>query len=362
MVKTALYDRHVALNAKMVPFAGYEMPVQYSGIVNEHQAVRNKAGLFDVSHMGEFIVSGETAEDFLNLVTVNDVGVIKPGQAQYSAMCYEDGGIIDDLLIYRFDDHFMVVVNASNIEKDYQWLSEHLIAGTNLNDRSSEISLIALQGPRSRSILQQICADDLSRIGFYTFITSQIDGRTLTIARTGYTGELGFEIYGSNADIPVIWDMIMSVGENEGIEPVGLGARDTLRLEMKYCLYGNDIDRTTNPIEAGLSWIVKTDKKDFIGKARILEGKANINRRLVCLEMLERAVPRPGYKVFADDQEIGTITSGTQSPSLGKGIALAYLNKGFTKSGTEISVEIRGNHKAAVVVKPPFYKDGSIQS
>ncbi len=361
MEKTALYDRHVSLNARLVPFAGYEMPVQYSGIVQEHQAVRTAAGLFDVSHMGEFFVSGERAGKFLNLVSVNDVAALQAGQAQYTAMCHEDGGIVDDMLIYKYDDHYMVVVNASNIDKDFQWMQQHLLPGVALGNRSAAISLIAFQGPKSRALLQQICDIDLKAIEFYHFAAGTIAGRQFTVARTGYTGELGFEIYGSPADIPLVWDKILELGEPEGVLPVGLGARDTLRLEMKYCLYGNDIDRTTNPIEAGLGWIVKLDKDDFIGKAAVVAAKENIERRLVCLEMQERAVPRHGYKVFSGGEEIGYITSGTQSPSLNVGIALGYLAKGFTKAGTEVTVEIRGKFKSALVVKPPFYKAGTAQ-
>ncbi|MFH1853534.1 MAG: glycine cleavage system aminomethyltransferase GcvT [Candidatus Neomarinimicrobiota bacterium] len=361
MKKTALHDRHVKLNAKIVPFAGYEMPVQYQGIIQEHLAVRTAAGLFDVSHMGEFIVTGRGAEDFLQRMTVNDVAALRVGQAQYSAMCYDDGGIVDDLLIYRYADHFMLVVNASNLDKDFKWLQSHLPAGVTLENRSDEISLIALQGPQSRSILGRLTEEKLAEIPFYHFLEGRVANRPVTIARTGYTGELGFELYGSNEDIPLIWDRLFEVGAAAGLVPVGLGARDTLRLEMKYCLYGNDIDQTTNPVDAGLSWIIKADKGDFIGKAAILARKTVVPRRLVCLEMLERAVPRHGYKVFSGAEEIGVVTSGTQSPSLQKGIALAYLNREFTKIGTATEVEIRGGRKAAVVVKPPFYQQGTAQ-
>ncbi len=361
MKKTALYNKHAELGAKIVPFAGYEMPVQYAGIVKEHHAVRSAAGVFDVSHMGEFIVDGPAAEQFLQMVTVNDVSALAPGQAQYSAMCYENAGIVDDLLIYRYEEYFMLVVNAANLEKDYQWLNEHLVDGANLVDRSDSISLIALQGPKSRLILQKLTAADLVQLPFYSFMITEVAGKSVTLARTGYTGELGYEIYCDNDVVVEIWQRLFEAGEADGLQPAGLGCRDTLRLEMKYCLYGNDIDQDTNPVEAGLGWITKLDKNDFIGKAAILEKKANIERRLVCIEMLERAVPRHGYKVFAGGNEIGFITSGTQSPSLQKGIALDYLKHGFTKSGTEIMVEIRGKMKNAVVVKQPFYKSGTAQ-
>ena len=362
MKKTALYDRHVALNAKLVSFAGYQMPVQYSGIVKEHHAVRKTAGIFDVSHMGEFIVSGPAAEVFLNLVTINDVTSIKTGQAQYSAMCYADGGIVDDLLIYRYDDYFMLVVNASNLEKDYNWLSDQLIHGVTIENRSAEISLIALQGPRSRDILRELTDMTVDDIPFYHFLEGQVADKAVTIARTGYTGELGFELYANNEDITIVWDRLMEAGAQYDLLPVGLGARDTLRLEMKYCLYGNDIDKTTNPIEAGLSWITKLGKSDFIGKSAIIAHKENLRRRLVCIEMQERAVPRSGYKLYRGEEEIGIMTSGTHSPSSNTGIGLAYLNRGFTKSGTEIDVDVRGKLKKAIVVKPPFYKDGTAQN
>lgn len=361
MKRTALYDQHVALNAKLVPFAGYIMPVQYGGIIQEHLTVRSAAGLFDVSHMGEFIVNGPKAEKFLQYVTLNDVTALQQGQAQYSAMCYDNGGIIDDLLIYRFADYFMVVVNASNIDNDYQWMEKHLINGASLENHSEKISLIAIQGPQARAILNQIASHPLDDLPFYHFRNGALAGKAVTIARTGYTGELGFEIYGKNDDMPLIWTELLQKGAEYGLVPVGLGARDTLRLEMKYCLYGNDIDETTNPIEAGLGWITKLEKGDFIGKVAIQEKKANWSRRLVCLEMQERAVPRPDYKVYVDDSEIGYITSGTQSPVLKKGIGLAYLNRGFTKSGNEVMVAIRGQFKKALVVKPPFYKDGTAQ-
>ncbi len=361
MKKTALYNQHLALKAKLIPFTGYEMPLHYSGIVQEHLAVRSDAGLFDVSHMGEFIIRGPEAEKFLQYTTVNDVSALIDGQAQYSALCYYDGGIVDDLLIYRFSDHFMLVVNASNIENDFKWLENNLIPGVTLENRSDEISLIAIQGPKSRAILSQLTAIDLADLPFYHFLEGTVAGQTVTVARTGYTGELGYEIYGFNADIPSIWDELVQVGAGSGLIPVGLGARDTLRLEMKYCLYGNDIDATTNPIEAGLGWITKLDKGDFIGRAAILEKKPNLNRRLVCLEMQERAVPRPGYKIYKADDEIGFITSGTQSPVLRKGIGLAYIQRGFTKLNTEVMVLIRGEKKKALIVKPPFYKHGTAQ-
>ena len=357
--RTSLYNKHEALGAKLVPFAGYEMPLQYEGVIKEHLAVRTTAGVFDVSHMGEFIVKGKNAEKFLNFVTINDVSKIEIGQAQYSAMCYEDGGIIDDLLIYRYKDYYMLVVNAANIEKDLNWLKEHLLDGVTIENRSDEIGLIALQGPKSREMLAKISESDIGNLPFYYFLEGKLAGHVVTIARTGYTGELGFEIYGNNEDIPKIWDALFNIGKPMGLVPAGLAARDTLRLEMKFCLYDNDIDKTTHPYEAGLGWITKVEKGDFIGRDAIIDRKEKMTRRLVCVEMLDKAIPRQGYEILIDAEKVGYFTSGGQSPSLQKGIGLAYINSPYTKSGTEIEVEIRGARKKAVIIKPPFYKDGT---
>ena len=357
--RTSLFDNHKALRARIVPFAGFEMPLQYAGVIKEHIAVRKAAGAFDVSHMGEFIVRGKNAEIFLNYVTINDVSKIEIGQAQYSAMCYDDGGIIDDLLIYRYKEYYMLVVNAANIDKDFNWLNEHLLDDVILENRSNEISLMALQGPISREILSKISEPNISELPFYYFIEGRVADCDVTIARTGYTGELGFEIYGNNKDIPKVWDAIFNIGKSMGLLPAGLGARDTLRLEMKFCLYGNDIDKTTHPYEAGLGWITKVDKGDFIGREAIIDRKANMTRRLVCIEMLDKAIPRQGYEIYINEEKVGYFTSGGQSPSLQKGIGLAYINRPHTKSGIEIEVEIRGKRKKAVIVKPPFYEDGT---
>ncbi len=357
--RTALFSKHEALGAKLVPFAGFEMPLQYEGVIKEHIAVRTTAGAFDVSHMGEFIVKGKNAEKFLNYVTINDVSKIEVGQAQYSAMCFDDGGIIDDLLIYRYNDYYMLVVNAANIEKDFNWLNGQLSDDVILENHSADISLIAVQGPQSRNILSKISESDISDLPFYYFIEGKVAGCDVTIARTGYTGELGFEIYGNNKNIPKVWDALFNIGKPMGLVPTGLAARDTLRLEMKFCLYGNDIDKTTHPYEAGLGWITKVDKGNFIGRESIIDRKENMARRLVCIEMLDKAIPRQGYEIFIDTEKIGYFTSGGQSPSLQKGIGLAYINRPHTKSGTEIEVEIRGKRKKAVIVKPPFYKEGT---
>ena len=357
--RTALFSKHEALGAKLVHFAGFDMPLQYEGVIKEHIAVRTTAGAFDVSHMGEFIVKGKNAEKFLNYVTINDVSKIEVGQAQYSAMCYDDGGIIDDLLIYRYNDYYMLVVNAANIEKDFNWLNGQLLDDVILENHSADISLIAVQGPQSRNILSKILESNISDLPFYYFLEGKVAGCDVTIARTGYTGELGFEIYGNNEDIPSVWDALFSIGKPMGLVPTGLAARDTLRLEMKFCLYGNDIDKTTHPYEAGLGWITKIDKGNFIGRESIIDRKENMARRLVCIEMLDKAIPRQGYEIYIDAEKIGYFTSGGQSPSLQKGIGLAYINRPHTKSGTEIEVEIRGKRKKAVIVKPPFYKEGT---
>ena len=358
MMQTPLYQKHIILNARMVNFTGYQMPIQYSGIIQEHLAVRNSCGIFDVCHMGELIVSGVGAEDLLNYITVNDVKSMSVGDAQYSAMCYENGGIIDDILIYKYADKYMLVVNSSNLEKDFSWLKKYKRDDVELIDISAETGLIALQGPDSRNILQKCVESDLTDIPFYTFIESNIGGFNATFARTGYTGELGFEIYADKDDIGQIWDIIMDTGD---VTPCGLACRDTLRMEMKFCLYGNDIDDATNPIEAGLGWITKLNKNKFIGKKSLLLAKENRIRHLTAFKMDERAVPRKGYSIYADGNKVGKVTSGTQSPSLQKGIGLGYVQFGKHKVGMELDLDIRGIMKKATIIKPPFYKNGSAQ-
>ena len=357
--KTPLYQRHIDLRAKLVDFAGYQMPIQYSGVVKEHRMVRKSAGLFDVSHMGEFIISGDGAEDFLNYVTINDLNMIESWQAQYSAMCFEDGGIIDDLIIYRYPDHFMLVVNCANIEKDLDWLMANKPQNVNIMDISEQTSLIALHGPSSRKILQPVTEAQIDDIDFYYFKLGKICGQTVTIARTGYTGELGYEIYGNNEIIIEIWDKIISQG-GDSIAPVGLACRDTLRTEMKYALYGNDIDDSTNPLEAGLGWITKLEKKNFIGKKVLSNINNTLKRKLVCIKMIDRGIPRKGYRLFLGDNDIGEVTSGTQSPSLNEGIGLAYVSAPHSILGTELKIKIRKNFLSCTIVKPPFYKYGSL--
>jgi aminomethyltransferase len=355
--KTSLYDEHVRLGAKIVEFAGYLMPIQYTSILQEHRSVRTAAGMFDVSHMGEFIFRGPEAEKFLQYMTINDVSRLAVGQAQYSAMCYDHGGIVDDLLVYRYADHYMMVVNAANIEKDWNWLVEHKFEGVELANISDDVTLIAVQGPRSLEILQPLTPVDLSQIRFYHFVEGELAGFHMTISRTGYTGELGFELYMSNEAGPTVWRKLLEAGEPYGLVPVGLGARDTLRLEMKYCLYGNDIDETTNPLEAGLGWITKLKKGDFIGREALIRAKEEgIRRKLIGFRMEGQGFPRHGYKIFHGEEEIGYVTSGTISPMLNVGIGMGYVEKPYSEVGTELEIEIRKKRVPAVVVETPFYR------
>ena len=359
-LKTPLYKKHIALKGNMVSFGGYLLPTHYTSINHEHQVVRSKAGLFDVSHMGEFIVSGSDAELFLQKITINDVSNLRVGQAQYTAMCYEDGGIVDDFIIYKFEGKYMLVVNSNNIQKDMEWLKKNKFGDIEISDISGDMGLLALQGPKSKDILQLLTDEDLDSLKFYNFLTGKIDGLEATISRTGYTGELGYELYINSNHIADIWDKLLEVGKNHGLNPVGLGCRDTLRLEMKYLLYGNDINEKTNPLEAGLGWITKLNKDHFIGKNTICNSQNKITKHLICIEMKEKSIPRKGYKIYSGEDLIGEITSGTMSPSLGKGIGLGYVSTPFKSIGTELNIEIRGRKKNATVVKAPFYKKGSL--
>lgn len=358
--RTPLHDVHVALGAKMVPFAGYEMPVQYpTGITAEHRAVRESVGLFDVSHMGEFIVRGPGAVAFVDSVTTNHVARLEVGQAHYSTILNERGTIEDDCLVYRFADHLMVVVNASNRAKDLAHMNAHRAGfDCTLEDVSDRIALLALQGPRAQEILAPLVAADLESIGYYRFAVATVAGvPDVVVSRTGYTGEDGFELYLDAASAVRVWEAIMARG---GVTPAGLGARDTLRLEMGMALYGNDIDDTTTPYEAGLGWLVKLAKGDFVGRAALERQKAaGIPRRLVGFTIPERAFPRHGYPVFHDGAPSGEVRSGTMSPSLGIPIGTAYLPAGAAREGTEFEIEIRGRRVPAVVEKMPFYKNAS---
>ena len=354
--KTPFYDKHVAAGAKMAEFAGYWMPIRYDGDIVEHQRVRTKVGLFDVSHMGEFYVTGDGATDFLQQVTVNDVSKLAIFQAQYSAMCKPDGGIVDDLIVYRYPDKYMLVVNASNLQKDFDWLKLNCPADAKLEDRTSDVALLAVQGPKSRDLLSKLTKVNLGQIKFYWFAVGDVAGMPATISRTGYTGELGFELYFDAKDALKMWDAVMDAGREFEIGPAGLGARDTLRLEMKYCLYGNDIDETTHPLEAGLGWITKLKKGDFIGRAVIEKAKTGgLKRMLVGLEVDGRVPARHGYDVIKDGNKIGTVTSGTFSPSLQKAIAMAYVSKEWAAEGSSLEISARGRSLTARVVKTPFY-------
>jgi len=356
--RTPYTDFHIAAGAKMVPFAGYYMPVQYpGGIIEEHKAVRGNVGLFDLSHMGEFIVRGPKALEFLQGVTTNDVAALAVGQIQYSCMTYADGGIVDDLLVYRLPDHYLLVVNAANLDKDFAWLSEHLIDGAELDNQSDEISLLAIQGPNAQKVMAELTDYDLDSVSYYWSAKADVAGKPILFSRTGYTGEDGFELYIPNDDGAHLWDAVIAAGKKYGMELIGLGARDSLRLEMKMALYGNDIDQSTNPIEAGLGWIVKLDKGPFVGSEVIAAVKANKPaRKLVCLVFDGKLFPRKGYGVFDGSEQVGELTSGTVSPSLGLPIAMAYVPSRLSKSGNTVEVEIRGKRFEAKVIKPPFYK------
>ncbi len=358
MKRTKFYNIHKKLNAKIVEFAGFEMPIQYSSIIQEHKAVRHKVGVFDVSHMGEIFIKGTKALDFVQYITVNDASKLFPGRVQYSAMCYEDGGIVDDLLVYKIaDDEFLLVVNASNIQKDFDWMNKNNKFGVEITNRSDDFSLLAVQGPDSLKTLQKI-SDRTIELEYYHFTNMKIAGVEMIVSRTGYTGELGYELYfeGDESTAEKLWDAIFEAGKEFDIQPVGLGARDTLRLEMGYCLYGNDIDQTTNPLEAGLGWITKLNKSDFVGKDALLKAKENISRKLVAMISEEKTFPRHGYEISANGRKIGHITSGTVSPILEKAIALGYVEKDFSAVDTEVNFVVRGKEFPAKVVKLPFVK------
>ncbi|HEX8274788.1 MAG TPA: glycine cleavage system aminomethyltransferase GcvT [Longimicrobiaceae bacterium] len=369
LLRTPLHGEHLALGAKMVPFAGYEMPVQYpTGITAEHNAVRTAAGLFDVSHMGEFLVHGPRALEFVQHVSSNDASRLEVGQAQYSTLLNEEGKLLDDLLVYRFPNHYMLVVNGANKDKDWAWVSRYAEQfGVELTDRTEDIALLALQGPRAQAILAKLTAYDLDSIGYYRFgwgpMSGPLEGVTATYSRTGYTGEDGFELYVDAADAPAVWRALLEAGAPEGILPTGLGCRDSLRLEMGYALYGNDLDEQTSPLEAGLGWVVKLDKGDFVGRDALLRQKeAGIGRKLVGFVLKERGFPRHGYPVSVGGETAGEVTSGVSSPTLGCGIGMAYVPAAASKPGTEIGIVIRDRVVPAEVVRPPFHKGGTVRS
>ncbi|PHR48071.1 MAG: glycine cleavage system protein T [Fluviicola sp.] len=359
MKETALTKVHEELGAKMVPFAGYSMPVQYKGLKHEHEVVRTAVGVFDVSHMGEFFLRGPKAEELLQKISSNDASKLVVGKAQYSCMPNEDGGIVDDLIIYKTkEDEFLLVVNASNIEKDWEWIKKHNNVGAEMVNASDEWSLLAIQGPRAAKAMQSLTKTDLENIKFYTFEVGDFAGcPDVIISATGYTGSGGFEIYVPNESAERVWHAVLEAGRDFGIEPIGLGARDTLRLEMGYCLYGNDIDDTTSPLEAGLGWITKFTK-DFINSDSLAKQKEEgIKKKLVPFELIDKGIPRKDYPIFdSNENEIGRVTSGTMSPSLDKAIGLGYVPVEMKEEGTEIYIGVRNKMLKAKVSKLPFYK------
>ncbi len=361
MKNIALHNTHVNLGAKMLPFAGFNMPVQYEGVTAEHLTVRNGVGVFDVSHMGEFLVTGENALALIQKVTSNDASKLAIGDAQYSCFPNENGGIVDDLICYRIkENQYLLVVNASNIEKDWNWISKYNEEfGAELRDLSDDYSLLAIQGPKAVEAMQSLSSLDLADIPFYKFKVGDFAGiEHVIISATGYTGSGGFEIYCKNDEVEQVWNKVFEAGEEFGIKPIGLAARDTLRTEMGYCLYGNDIDDTTSPIEAGLGWITKFTK-EFVNHEALAKQKAEKpSRKLVAFELNERGIPRQGYDIVdAEGSKIGNVTSGTMSPSLSKGIGLGYVPLDSSKLGTEIFIQVRKKAIPATIVKLPFYKN-----
>ncbi|KAA5538436.1 glycine cleavage system aminomethyltransferase GcvT [Paenimyroides baculatum] len=358
MKQVPLNDVHVALGAKMVPFAGFNMPVQYEGVNIEHETVRNNVGVFDVSHMGLFKISGDKALDLVQRVTSNDASVLVPGKAQYSYLPNDKGGIVDDIITYKVSDNeYLMVVNASNIDKDFEWISSNNSMNAAFENLSDQYSLLAIQGPKANEAMQSLTNVDLANLKFYTFEVGTFAGKeNVIVSATGYTGSGGIEIYAKNEDVVHIWNEVLKAGESFGIKPIGLAARDTLRLEMGYCLYGNEINDTTSPIAAGLGWVTKFTK-DFVNSENIKADKENgVSTKLIGFEIIDRGIPRHDYEIVdAEGNVIGHVTSGTQSPSLNKGVGMGYVNKEFAKEGSEIFIRIRKNDIKAQVVKTPFY-------
>ncbi|MFA0960819.1 glycine cleavage system aminomethyltransferase GcvT [Roseivirga sp. BDSF3-8] len=357
--KTALNEVHHKLGAKMVPFAGYEMPVRYTSDIEEHNTVREGVGIFDVSHMGEFMVRGPKALDLIQRITSNDASKLFDGKAQYSCITNTNGGIVDDLLVYRLsEEEYLLVVNASNIEKDWNWITQYNTEGVEMENISDEMSLFAVQGPKATEALQSLTDINLPEMKFYTFEKGTFAGVSdVIVSATGYTGSGGFEIYVSNKDAESVWNSIMEAGADFDIKPIGLGARDTLRLEMGFCLYGNDLDDTTSPLEAGLGWITKFTK-DFTNSNNLAKQKEEgVEKKLSAFRLIDRGIPRQGYEIYSEDEKkIGKVTSGSQSPSLNCGIGLGYLLKEYAKPGTEVFIAVRNRKLKAEVVKLPFYK------
>ncbi|WP_396147235.1 glycine cleavage system aminomethyltransferase GcvT [Flavobacterium sp.] len=359
MKNTALTHIHEELGAKMVPFAGYNMPVSYEGVNAEHETVRNGVGVFDVSHMGEFLISGENALALIQKVTSNDASTLENGKAQYSCLPNNDGGIVDDLIVYKIkDEQYLLVVNASNIDKDWDWISSHNTFGAEMKNLSDNYSLLAIQGPKAVEAMQSLTSVDLSAIKYYHFEVADFAGiEHVIISATGYTGSGGFEIYCKNSEVEQVWNKVFEAGAAFGIKPIGLAARDTLRLEMGFCLYGNDINDTTSPLEAGLGWITKFTKEFTNSENLKAQKEAGVSRKLVGFELIDRGIPRHDYEIVdADGNNIGIVTSGTQAPSLGKAIGMGYVKTEFAAADSKIYIVIRDKKIAAKVVKMPFYK------
>ena len=360
---TPFHRHHVEAGARMVPFGGYTMPLLYTAIQGEHRAVREQVGLFDLSHMGEIFCRGKGALDYLQRMTTNNVAALETGQIQYSALCYPDGGIVDDLLVYRLADVYMLVVNAANLEKDWAWLSEHGTKDIELENASYDTGMLAIQGPKAQDVTARMTDYPLDSLPFYHLATARFGSHELLFSRTGYTGEDGFEIYCPADAADELWALAIEAGRPDALALIGLGARDSLRLEMRYALYGHEIDAGTNPIAAGLGWICKLDKGDFIGREAIVRMKSDgPAQKLVSLKLGARAIPRQHYRVFADGRDVGEVRSGLFSPSLECGIATAYVDSGCAKTGRELAVGIRDRMEPAVVVKAPFYTGGSRRS
>lgn len=360
MKKTPLFDLYEKYGGKIVDFHGWAMPVQFSKIQEEHEAVRTRAGLFDVSHMGEVTVKGEDALAFLQYLVTNDVSKLKPGKAQYTAMCYENGGTVDDLIIYqKGENDYLLVINSANSDSDYEWIASHKKGNVETENVSDQFAQLAIQGPKAEKILQTLTDTDLGEIKFFNFKDGvDLGGVSALVSRTGYTGEDGFEMYCATVDAPKLWETVMEAGKDEGLVPCGLGARDTLRFEAKLPLYGQELSPDITPVEAGIGFAVKVDKEaDFIGKTVLKKQKEEgAPRKLVGIEMLDKGIPRTGYAVFSGEKKIGEVTTGTQSPTLKKNVGLALVNSEYKELGTEVEVQIRKKRLMAKVVKTPFYK------
>ncbi len=358
MKQTPLYENHLELKGKIIDFGGWALPVEYSGIIAEHEAVRTKAGLFDVSHMGEITVKGKDAEKFVQKIVTNDISVLTDNQIVYTTMCYPDGGVVDDLLVYKHNNEsYLLVVNASNTDKDYEWFKKNEFGNVTIENVSSDYALLALQGPLAQDILQKLANVDLNEIAYYHFQDNvEVGGIKALVSRTGYTGEDGFEIYFAPEDAAKMWSLLLETGKDDGLIPAGLGARDTLRFEATLPLYGHELEKDITPLEAGLGFCVKLAKDDFIGKEILAAQKADgLKRKIVGFEMVDRGIPRSHYDVYADGNKIGHVTTGSFSPTLKKNIGLALIDAAYTTVGTEIEIAVRNRNLKAVVIKKPFY-------